>query len=184
MDNHPSSSQPVRLHMANGDDSTFEVLFLREYQSHRRAIELFFAGQRLRSSAVDDLTQEVFLRAWAGQGSYRERASLRAWLFGIAQNVLFEWRRARQPAQLQDEELHQSKDTVVEELLETERAQAIQNVVTKLPPKQQEAITLVYFEGLKPTDAATKADCNDRAFCQRLVDARLQLRRLLAGEHE
>jgi DNA-directed RNA polymerase specialized sigma24 family protein len=40
----------------------------------------------------------------------------------------------------------------------------------------------VYFEQLPPTEAAAKAVCGPKVFHQRLVDARTQLRRLLADD--
>ena len=55
----------------------------------------------------------------------------------------------------------------------------LRDAVERLPPKQQEAVKLVYLERLKPVEAAAKADCSRKLLDQRLVDARIQLRRLL-----
>ena len=54
------------------------------------------------ASYVDaqDMTQETFLRAWAGRGSFQGRASLRTWLYRIATNVCLDFlekRRDRMP---------------------------------------------------------------------------------------
>jgi RNA polymerase sigma-70 factor, ECF subfamily len=73
--------------------------------AHRaHAGELFrFALRRLGDrGAAEDAVQEVFLRAWRAADTFdRNRASLRAWLFAIARNVMVDSarRRAVRPVQ-------------------------------------------------------------------------------------
>jgi len=52
-------------------------------------------GKGLSSSDVEDLLQEIWLRAFEEFPAYDEaRSSFRAWIFGIAKNVLYEaWRQ-------------------------------------------------------------------------------------------
>lgn len=64
-------------------------------ERHFPAIERFFAS-KTQGGAADDLVQQTFLRCvQAPRDSFRAEGSFRAFLFGIAKNVLFEHIRAR-----------------------------------------------------------------------------------------
>lgn len=81
-----------------GDTAAFAELANR----HRRRIEhlcrRFFADSEL----VRDLTQECFLRAFAGLGSYRAEMPFAAWIRTIAVNACYDElrRRRRKPEEL------------------------------------------------------------------------------------
>lgn len=178
-DKRPSSTTNAAARP--GDRAAFESLFVRQGHEFYRAISLFLLSQHLPVSVVDDLTQEVLLRAWAGRDSYLRQASLKTWLLAIARNVASEWRRGRPTPPPLEEEVP-GGDTVATAVDGREKTQAVRDAVEKLPPKQQQAITLVYLEGSKPGEAATRINCNQRAFHQRLVNGRSQLRLLLARQ--
>jgi RNA polymerase sigma-70 factor (ECF subfamily) len=46
------------------------------------------------ASALDDLVQEVFLRAWRGLPKFRQTAQFSTWLYRIAWNVASDQRKA------------------------------------------------------------------------------------------
>jgi RNA polymerase sigma factor (sigma-70 family) len=73
----------------NGDNASAEVLIERYYDSIAR----FFASKA--GNEADDLVQRTFLRCAEGIGRYRGDANFRAYLFGIARNVLYEHIRRR-----------------------------------------------------------------------------------------
>jgi RNA polymerase sigma-70 factor (ECF subfamily) len=62
-------------------------------ERHFPAIERFFAHKT--STGADDLVQQTFLRAVQAPKEFRGDGSFRAFLFGIARNVLFEHIRKR-----------------------------------------------------------------------------------------
>ena len=79
-----------------GDAGGFALL------TERFRRELLVHCYRMLASYDDaqDLTQETFLRAWAGRESFEGRASLRTWLYRIATNACLDYlqkRRARTP---------------------------------------------------------------------------------------
>jgi RNA polymerase sigma-70 factor (ECF subfamily) len=82
---------------ARTDDSGSFALLTERFRR-----ELLAHCYRMLASYEDaqDLTQETFLRAWAGRESFRGRASLRTWLFRIATNACLDFlekRRDRTP---------------------------------------------------------------------------------------
>lgn len=72
-----------------GDSQSFQSLY-RRHQKRVRSI-LF---QLCDASALDDLVQEVFLRAWKGLPKFRQSAQFSTWLYRIAWNVASDQRQA------------------------------------------------------------------------------------------
>jgi RNA polymerase sigma-70 factor (ECF subfamily) len=75
------------------DQEAFAPLYLRYVEEIAR-----FCYLRLRDEeAARDATQQVFVRALAALGRYRETGNFRAWLYTIARNVLTDLARGRRP---------------------------------------------------------------------------------------
>lgn len=72
-----------------GDKQSFRLLYGR-HQQRVRAI-LYQLGQ---GAVLDDLVQEVFLRAWKGLPKFRRSAKFSTWLYRIAWNVASDQRQA------------------------------------------------------------------------------------------
>ncbi|MCS7082286.1 MAG: RNA polymerase sigma factor [Bacteroidetes bacterium] len=105
-------------------------------------------------ATADDLTQEVFLRAWEGLGRFRGQARLYSWLYRIALNVTMSYfRKQRLRRWIRLEELLPIPVDPAEdpaEVLELEeRQRALERAVERLPPKQRMVFMLRYFENLR-----------------------------------
>jgi RNA polymerase sigma-70 factor (ECF subfamily) len=72
-----------------GDAQGFRLLY-RRHQQRVRAI----LYQLCDSEALDDLVQDVFLRAWRGLPKFRQTAQFSTWLYRIAWNVASDHRQA------------------------------------------------------------------------------------------
>jgi len=72
-----------------GNSQVFRVLY-RRHQSRVRSI----LYQISDASALDDLVQEVFLRAWKGLPKFRQTAQFSTWLYRIAWNVASDHRQS------------------------------------------------------------------------------------------
>jgi RNA polymerase sigma factor (sigma-70 family) len=102
-DGSESDAELIRASVA--DPELFRALFERHFE----AIFRYF-GRRLGREAADDLTAEVFLRAFESRGRYDAGyADAGPWLYGIAANLLRRSRRkearrlralARRPAEV------------------------------------------------------------------------------------
>lgn len=73
-----------------GDAKAFESLVRR----HELAVYAYFRPRLIEPADADDLCQEVFLRTYQNLAKYNHSVPLRAWLIGIARNVLREYVRA------------------------------------------------------------------------------------------
>jgi RNA polymerase sigma factor (sigma-70 family) len=71
------------------------------YDRHAPAI-LAYLAVRVPSADLDDVHQDVWLRAWQHLPGF-QRGNFRAWLFAIARNLLSDRRRRRQPDPLSED---------------------------------------------------------------------------------
>jgi RNA polymerase sigma-70 factor, ECF subfamily len=75
---HPAAPMPETI-----DDPAFAEAAER----HRRELHVHCYRMLGSFEEAEDLVQETFLRAWRRRDSYAGRASVRAWLYGIATNA-------------------------------------------------------------------------------------------------
>ncbi len=120
--------------------------FAEFYARHERAVVAYLYRRTGRADLAADLTAETFARVVAGRRDFDvTRGEPRAWLFGIARNVLLrsfergrvedETRRrlGMQPIVLDDAELARIEDASADEAL---------TALEQLPDDQAEAVTL------------------------------------------
>ena len=86
----PSESELVRA-AQRGDVEAFEALY-RRHVGRIHALCLRLAGTR---TTAEDLTQEVFVRAWRKLDQYRGDAAFATWLYRLAVNVAVSELRSR-----------------------------------------------------------------------------------------
>ncbi len=96
---HPAEESDRELvqRCVNGDRATFSLLYRRHQQRVRGIV--YQLGD---AALLDDLVQEVFLRAWKGLPKFRQTAQFSTWLYRIAWNVAADQRQGaiRQRSQL------------------------------------------------------------------------------------
>jgi len=74
---------------ASGDQRAFERL----YRLHVARIHSLARRMVGGDGDPDELTQDVFVRAWERLGTYRGEAAFGTWLHRLAVNVILNWRR-------------------------------------------------------------------------------------------
>ncbi|NJK35062.1 MAG: sigma-70 family RNA polymerase sigma factor [Oscillatoriales cyanobacterium SM2_2_1] len=72
-----------------GDRQSFRLLYQRHQQKVRSTLY-----QLCGADGLDDLVQEVFLRAWKGLAKFRQSAQFSTWLYRITFNVAYDRRRS------------------------------------------------------------------------------------------
>ncbi len=139
-----------------------------------------------------DLTQDVFVRAYAAFASFRGEAHVYTWLSRIARNLavnrakrLQRERRAHStPAQEEGEPLEPitgQPQPPVGEALESEEVQRkVRIALNALPPELKEVIVLRDLQGFSYEEMAQIMSCSLAALKSRLFRARGALRDRLA----
>jgi RNA polymerase sigma factor (sigma-70 family) len=145
------------------------VLFERLYRECYEDLLRYALRRTHQPEVAADVVADTFLVAWrrfddvpAGNG--------RAWLFGVARNVLAnQHRAARRGADLTARLRHELGGAIV---TAPEAPPAIATAFATLTPADQELLRLVAWEGLSADELAVALDCSANAARIRLHRAR------------
>ena len=130
-------------------------------------------------SQSEDLAQDTFVTAWKQLRDLREPAKLRAWLCGIARNLInnFLRKEGREPSHRAEslEEISEGASTEplpVETTISKEEAAILWRSLEKIPEAYREPLILFYREHQSVEAVAAKLDLTEDAAKQRLSRGR------------
>ncbi|MFQ5340668.1 MAG: RNA polymerase sigma factor [Anaerolineae bacterium] len=110
---------------------------------------------------AEDLTAQVFTKAWEAIGSYRWQGhSFSPWLFRIAHNLVVDFHRARRPSVDLDvletrPSLRDVEESRPEQILQSMMAmEQVRAAISQLTEEQQTVIILRFIEGYSTADIA------------------------------
>jgi RNA polymerase sigma factor (sigma-70 family) len=140
------------------DPDAFEAF----YREHVEAVQRFIARRVHDPYLAADLTADVFLAAIDSAHTYRpSRGKPRAWLYGVARNVVAaERRRAGRElgasGRISGRLLVETDDLArLHERLDAEaRARRLYRAMDRLPESERAVLELVALDGLRPGEAA------------------------------
>ncbi|MEM4408428.1 MAG: RNA polymerase sigma factor [Candidatus Caldarchaeum sp.] len=140
-----------------------------------------FCSRELGAQLAEDATQETFMIAAQRYGSFRGDSSEKTWLFGIAINIIRNYRRRARTLPLVDWEYAESASTGnVEDRLIS--AQALRKALAELSPQHREVVLLHEVEGLTYEECAQALRIPVGTVKSRLYYAFKALRELLKEE--
>jgi RNA polymerase sigma-70 factor (ECF subfamily) len=141
-----------------GDHRAFEALVLKYQDRIYRVVQRMVGG----SDAVDDLAQEVFIRAYRSIGEFKGESSLYTWLYKIALNLCRNFYRTRGRRPVHEEIGEGEGATVVEdggaspeeEVFRREFWEQLRRGLESLPEEQREAVVFCDLEGMSYEEMA------------------------------
>jgi len=138
-----------------GDADAFGELYLLHLDAIYRYV-YFRVGD---ANDAEDLTGQVFLKAWESLPGYKRRGNpFASWLYRIAHNVVVDHRRRQKPVvampSLEAVDRESRQPTPLERVIEAEEAAALATAIAQLPEEQQQVIVLRFIEGLKHAEVA------------------------------
>lgn len=166
-----------------GDFSAFERLFER----HRSLVYRFVFQMSNRRDDAEDLTQEVFVRAYQNLHRYRDEAKFTTWLLRIATNLATDKARmAQRRMTLENQESGSqgalawmtvgTTDDPVENLEQSRRLAALRNALATLPDHHRNVIVLRDIEEMDYKDMAAVLGCTVGGAKLRVLRARRALK--------
>lgn len=170
---------------AAGDRDAFDQLVGR-YQGQVVNLARAMTGS---DADVDDMAQEVFVRAWRSLPAFRGEAAFRTWLYGIALNVIRTHRARRSkiralfwtaPAESPDDPLERVRDEDAGIERKIMMRDAIDRALKQLPAELREALILRDVQGLDYREIAEALGLPLGTVESRIFRARQRLRPLLA----
>lgn len=166
-----------------GDNTAFDELY-RRYRDRIYALTLHLTGSR---AEADDITQDVFLRAYRQIGSFAHRSEFFTWLYRIAVNRSLNARRdgaRRNAVDLDDPRVQEAiaVDAYGDPRRAAELRQTYARLVAaldRLAPAFRTTVVLVALQGLSHEEAAVVLGCSPGTVGWRIHEARGQLRAAL-----
>ena len=144
----------------SGNQKAFDELMKR----YERKIFGYLLRSVRNYEDAEELTLEVFFKAYRALGSWEPKAKFTTWLYTIASNLSIDYHRskARQPVYiLEDEEAIETKlvasdisSNPEKQLEDKERGRLIRNAVDELSAKQKTVFMLARYEGMQIKEVA------------------------------
>jgi RNA polymerase sigma-70 factor (ECF subfamily) len=136
-----------------GDEKSLEILISRYLKSIYNFTYLYVKNEK----EAEDLTQEVFIKAWRNLRRFNRKKSFKIWLFHLAKNICFDFLRKRKDFSFselvskgEDEDYYfeeEIKDLspLPDELFEQKNLKEMLNsAIEQLPLKNQTILFLYY----------------------------------------
>jgi RNA polymerase sigma-70 factor (ECF subfamily) len=172
---------------AVGLERTFEGLV----QEYKNRIYGYVCRLTNDSPDAEDITQEVFIRAYQSMHAFRHDAAVDTWLYRIATNLVIDrFRREKRAPQMvpvvadADDQVREipassreSDPQATAQLSELQKQ--VQKAIQSLPTKLRTVVVLHDMEGLPYEEVAQAVGCPVGTVKSRLFNARLLLRRKL-----
>lgn len=148
--------------MTNSKETISEWFYL--YSNDVYNFLVYYTG----TTDVDDLVQEVFIKAGRGLKSYKNQASPKTWLFTIARNTAIDDSRKSESKISKDSisfDQHSwsqhTTDSPEEVFLKKEEQQELYLSIQKLKKKFREVLILRGIQGLSVKETAQILNCKE-----------------------
>ncbi len=169
------------------DSAPAAITRRRQYDAlvreHGRAVHAFLAGMLGDAASAEDVSQEVFLRAWRGLDGLRDSDRARAWLFAIAANTArsHRVRRARHAHRPLEETALDSAGADLDMATRSQESLRVRRALTQLPTEDRQILLLVGVEGLTAEEAAETLGISVSAASKRWQRACVRFQARLEG---
>ncbi|MBY5994156.1 RNA polymerase sigma factor SigZ [Ferrimonas balearica] len=152
------------------------------WQQHRAQLRQYISKRVDDSATVDDLLQEVYLKAHTQLHQLRAQGSLTAWLYRIAHNTIMDHHRQQRRWQA----LPEADELAAPEpdqagLAHQELAQCLVPLIDELPERYRVPLKLAELEGMGQQAIADRLDLSLSGAKSRVQRARQQLRQKLTA---
>jgi len=123
------------------------------WAEHKSRLRSYIARRVRDPNVVDDILQDVFLKAHISLHTLKSRGSITAWLYRIAANAIADHYRGQRPSEEVSEELAapEPEPDYIGEL-----ASCLQPLIADLPETYRLPLMLSEIEGQTQKDVATK----------------------------
>jgi RNA polymerase sigma-70 factor (ECF subfamily) len=169
------SDQALMQAIARGEMAAFEKLVLRYQESAwRTAYRMLGCHQ-----TAEDVAQEAFLKVFEAADRYRPTAAFRTYLCRIVVRACLDQLRKGRPVAADNLVPADGQPFPEQRAAHAEQARAVQEAISRLPPKQRTAVVLRYYEGLSGREIAVAMDTSVKAVERLLARGRARLEGLL-----
>lgn len=159
---------------AKGDQRAFERLY-RAHQGRVFSLALRMAGPQW----AEDLTQEVFVRAWQKLGTFRGDAAFGTWLFRLAVNLILSRRETFRKRAQRYEGGEEMLDRIASKGVPEGFSLDLEAALQRLPDGARQVFTLYEIEGYPHAEIGEMMGISTGTSKSQLHRARMILRDFL-----
>lgn len=130
--------------------------FAQLYDAYMERVYRYVYFRVSDRQTAEDITSQVFLRAWEHIRKYRLDGSFLAWLYTIARNAVIDNYRTRKPLVALDDVVPVPADTPAPQEVAELRfdSEALRGAIRYLTDEQQHVITLKFIAGYSTDEIA------------------------------
>jgi RNA polymerase sigma-70 factor, ECF subfamily len=159
---------------ASGDTHAFERL----YRGHVARVHSL-ARRMISGDHADEVTQDVFVRAWQKLSTFRGESAFGTWLHRLAVNVILGRRGSLGVERKRFDESEEALDDVSASPASPELSMDFETAMGRLPPGAKRVFILHDVEGFKHEEIAQSLGISAGTSKAQLHRARMMLRRHL-----
>ncbi|KEO85142.1 RNA polymerase sigma factor [Tumebacillus flagellatus] len=163
-----------------------EELFHDLYDRYFQDVYNFVAYSISRKQDAEDLTQEVFVKAYRGLANFRGDSEMRTWLFAIARNTIRNWIVRKKPLPSTEDEflwqLPETGDSPEDVLEEKEAMRKLQHALDQIKDTYRTVIVLRGIQGFSVKETADIMGCSETSVKVTHFRALRKLRSMLASD--
>ncbi len=160
---HTPSDQEIIQRVVQGDIDSFEILVTRN-----RSLVFGVVARHVPRESIEDVAQEVMVKAYQSLASFSGRSSFRQWLRTIAVRSCCDyWRDRQRHREIPLGTLTKDHQTWVDQLMTTQSREAFNQLVEqreakeildyaleRIAPEDRMVLSLVHLEGLPMKEVA------------------------------
>lgn len=140
--------------LKEGDQEAFELL----YNKYGKRIYWKFTRMVKISEEAEELFQELFVRVWERRAQIDERQSFSAYLYRIAENMIYDfYRKATRTESLRKTLIgrgEEAYDHIEQALFKKETSDILNQAIATMPPARRQAFVLCKIEEKSYEEAA------------------------------
>ncbi|MGI9354746.1 MAG: RNA polymerase sigma factor [Rhizobiaceae bacterium] len=176
------SDRALVMRAVGGDRAAFAALVSRHYDF---ALRTAFKWSGNREDA-EDIAQDVCVRLGRSIRSFDGRAQFSTWLYRVVLNAArdFQRRGVSEKRKLDEWAVEPARPQVQAAYEAEDEGDRLWQAVRQLPPKQRDALLLVYGEELSHADAAGVMGCAEGTVSFHLHEGRKRLRDMMSAEDD
>ena len=133
---------------------------------------------------AEDITADVYLKAWRGRNSLRDEVTALSWLMSITHNSAMSAMRSTREVAGLDEVAEREDDAPdpADEVFAEFEATRVREAIAQLTAEQQQVVFMRFFEALPHEEVARRLGSNPNAVRATQFRALARLRKLLQEE--
>lgn len=175
----------------NGDKEAFTIL-IKRYE--KKVFNILYL-QLGNIPDLEDLAQEVFIKVFKNIKNFRGESQFSTWLYRIAMNVSYDYRRKNKEVFSLDDPLREDEEDTFEKIIANDNKEdplsiiegeelrnKLRKFIRELPKEYQEVLILREYEGLSYEEIAKILNCPIGTVESRLFRARKELKEKILKE--